>query len=114
MAAKKVAKKGVSKADNKGAGKGVKRAAKKSVKKAVSKSSKKSPTKSAPSSGTTALLPKGVSQPATRALATIGVTKVDQLTKHREADVAVLHGMGPKALGILKAELEATGKSFKP
>lgn len=73
-------------------------------KKAVGKSAK---------AAAPAIFPKGVSQPATRALATIGVTKVEQLVKHREADVAALHGMGPKALGILKAELEATGRSFR-
>ncbi|MEP6831759.1 MAG: hypothetical protein ABJB74_00135 [Gemmatimonas sp.] len=57
--------------------------------------------------------PAGVAQPAVRALASIGVTKLEQLAKHREADVAELHGMGPKALGILKAALKAQGKTFR-
>lgn len=57
--------------------------------------------------------PAGVAQPAVRALASIGVTKVEQLSKHRESDVAALHGMGPKALGILKTALKTQGKSFK-
>jgi hypothetical protein len=57
--------------------------------------------------------PNGVAQPAVRALASIGVTRVEQLSKHRESDVATLHGMGPKALGVLKMALKAQGKSFK-
>lgn len=59
------------------------------------------------------MFPAGVAQPAVRALASIGVTKVEQLSKHRESDVAALHGMGPKALGILKTALKTQGKSFK-
>ncbi|MEO7998402.1 MAG: DNA-binding protein [Gemmatimonadaceae bacterium] len=85
-------------------------AAKKSAGKSAKKSATKAVKKAIASEGAS---PKGVSQPATRALASIGVTKVDQLTKHRESDVAMLHGMGPKALGILKAELKSQGKSFK-
>ncbi len=47
--------------------------------------------------------PKGVSNPAKRALASVGVTELDQLTRFTEAELARLHGMGPKALGILTA-----------
>lgn len=84
------------------------------ARKSASKSAKKRVTKSAKKSAPPdTAFPKGVSQPAIRALASIGVTKVDQLAKHREPDVAMLHGMGPKALGILKAELKSLGKSFK-
>lgn len=54
--------------------------------------------------------PKGVSNPAKRALASVGVTELDQLTGFTEAELARLHGMGPKALGILKAALAERGK----
>ena len=56
--------------------------------------------------------PKGIAQPAVRALASIGVTQLAQVTNHREADLAKLHGMGPKALGALKAALAESGLSF--
>lgn len=56
--------------------------------------------------------PKGVSKPAQRALASVGVTRVDQLTRFTEAELMELHGMGPKALGILKDTLRAKGKSL--
>jgi hypothetical protein len=56
--------------------------------------------------------PKGVSNPAKRALASVGVTELDQLTRFTEAELARLHGMGPKALGILKAALAERGKAL--
>jgi len=56
--------------------------------------------------------PKGVSNPAKRALASVGVTELDQLTRFTEAELAKLHGMGPKALGILKAALAERGKAL--
>lgn len=57
--------------------------------------------------------PKGVAAPAIRALASVGVTKVEQLTKFTEKEIALLHGMGPKALGILKQTLKEKGLHFK-
>src|SRR5262245_1145133 len=56
--------------------------------------------------------PKGVSKPALRALASIGVTRLDQVTRFTEAELLALHGMGPKAIGIIKAALLARGKVF--
>ena len=53
-------------------------------------------------------LPK-IGAPATRALARIGVTKLDQLVKHSEGELAALHGLGPKAMKILKTELATRG-----
>lgn len=60
------------------------------------------------------LWPVGVSKPAQRALASAGYSSVDQLANAREADLAALHGMGPKALEILRESLKRQGKSFKP
>ena len=57
--------------------------------------------------------PKGVARPAQRALASVGVTSLDDLTRLTEAEVARLHGMGPKALGILKQALAEHGKTLK-
>lgn len=57
--------------------------------------------------------PKGVAKPAERALASAGYRNVDELEKAREADVAALHGMGAKALGILREALKQRGKSFR-
>jgi len=56
--------------------------------------------------------PKGVGQPAVRALASIGVTQLAQLAGVSEEELLKLHGMGPKALGALKAALAENGLSF--
>ena len=50
--------------------------------------------------------------PAHRALAGAGYTRLEQLTEVREAEIAALHGMGPKALGELRRALAARGLSF--
>jgi hypothetical protein len=47
-------------------------------------------------------LPK-IGAPATRALASIKVTRVAQLAKYTEAQLLELHGFGPRAIKILKA-----------
>lgn len=57
-------------------------------------------------------LPK-IGAPATRALIRAGYTTLKQLTRVTEAEVGQLHGMGPKALGILCEALKAEGLSFK-
>jgi len=50
-------------------------------------------------------LPK-ISAPATRALNAAGYVALRQLADVPRAELAKLHGMGPKALGILEAALE--------
>jgi len=55
-----------------------------------------------------------IGAPATRALEAAGYTSLKQLTKVSEAELGQLHGMGPKALGILREALKAKGWSFKP
>lgn len=57
--------------------------------------------------------PKGMSRPALRALLAAGFTEVSQLRSARESDLAALHGMGPRALELLRAALEERGKGFK-
>jgi predicted flap endonuclease-1-like 5' DNA nuclease len=57
-------------------------------------------------------LPKGIGKPALRALASVGISRLDQVTRLTESQLLALHGMGPKAIGIIKAALGAQGKSL--
>jgi hypothetical protein len=50
-------------------------------------------------------LPKGIGAPATRALIAAGYTSIDQLAGVPVADLAALHGVGPKALKIIEVAL---------
>lgn len=52
------------------------------------------------------------SKPAEQALVAAGYTRLEQLTHVTEADLLKLHGMGPKAVRILREALEAKGWSF--
>jgi hypothetical protein len=56
--------------------------------------------------------PPKLAKPAQRALAQAGYTRLEQLTQVTDAELAKLHGMGPKALGRLREALAAVGKSF--
>lgn len=56
--------------------------------------------------------PRGVAQPALRALARAGYRRLDDLAGVRESDLAKLHGIGPKALRALREALDKKGKSF--
>jgi uncharacterized protein YdhG (YjbR/CyaY superfamily) len=58
--------------------------------------------------------PRSIGNPARRALEHAGYTNLKELTKVSEAELGQLHGMGPKALGILRETLKAKGWSFKP
>ena len=57
--------------------------------------------------------PQGVSRPAQRALASVEITNVDQATRISESELKKLHGMGPKAIRAIKAELKRRGKALK-
>jgi predicted flap endonuclease-1-like 5' DNA nuclease len=59
------------------------------------------------------LFPSGVSGPALRALDSAGIRSLADLAKWSEPELARLHGMGPKALGVLKAALKARGDSLR-
>lgn len=54
-----------------------------------------------------------IGAPATRALSQEGYTTLKQLTKISEAELAQLHGVGPRAIRILHEALKAKGWSFK-
>ena len=59
-----------------------------------------------------AAFPLGLSGPALRALAHAGIGSMAQLLRHSEAELRVLHGMGPKAVRILKSALAQQGRRF--
>jgi predicted flap endonuclease-1-like 5' DNA nuclease len=48
-----------------------------------------------------------IGAPATRALNNAGYTHLEQLANVSEAELLKLHGMGPKAIRILRETLEA-------
>jgi hypothetical protein len=56
-------------------------------------------------------LPK-TSAPAQRALAGAGIATLAQLSNYSLAQIEQLHGMGPKAIGILRQALVANGLTF--
>lgn len=86
-----------------------KAAAKKSKRQMTSKATKIGQTKEAQSATS---WPKGVAKPAQRALSAAGYASVEELSTTTEAELAALHGMGPKALKILREALHSKGLSF--
>lgn len=57
-------------------------------------------------------LPK-IGAPATRALEGAGIRTLSQVALRRESELAALHGVGPKAIRLLKEALAAQGKTFR-
>jgi pimeloyl-ACP methyl ester carboxylesterase len=58
--------------------------------------------------------PAGIGAPARRALAAAGYTKLEQLTGVTESEIGQLHGVGPKALRLLRDTLACNGQGFAP
>lgn len=56
--------------------------------------------------------PRGIGAPATRALVAAGYNELTQLDKVPATELQKLHGMGPRALGILQGALEEIGLSL--
>lgn len=54
-----------------------------------------------------------IGAPATRALAGIGVTRLSQLTEHHAVDLRKLHGMGPRAITLLRQALAEQDLSLR-
>lgn len=52
-------------------------------------------------------LPK-ISAPALRALAAVGITSLADVRRSSLPDLAAMHGVGPKAIGLLREALEQT------
>ena len=57
-------------------------------------------------------LPAGLPNPARRALTRAGYTRLDQFTQVRESDLYRLHGIGAKAIGLLRVALAARGQGL--
>ena len=57
-------------------------------------------------------LPKGLSNPARRALAGAGIENIEQLAQHTEAEIKELHGIGPSAMDLLRSALASKGLTF--
>lgn len=59
-------------------------------------------------------LSRGIGRPATRALALKGYTALEQLTDVSERELLALHGVGPKAVRVLREALAEHGLAFAP
>ena len=57
-------------------------------------------------------LPRSIGAPATRALTAAGYTELSQLAGVPAAELAKLHGVGPKALRLLQEALQERGMSL--
>lgn len=57
-------------------------------------------------------LPK-LSAPAQRALASVGIMRLSDLSKFSEAGLLKLHGFGPSSIKPLKEAMTAAGIKFK-
>ena len=57
-------------------------------------------------------LPKAIGKPATRALLLAGISNLEQVSAHTESHLLELHGVGPRALKILRDALSATGRTL--
>jgi len=57
--------------------------------------------------------PRSIGNPAANALANVGITRLEQLTEHSEREILAMHGIGPKAVKILRETLAEKGLSFK-
>ncbi|MAT05989.1 MAG: DNA-binding protein [Acidimicrobiaceae bacterium] len=51
-----------------------------------------------------------IGAPATRALASIGVTRLDDVAGRTESELLALHGVGPKAIRLLNEALVERGR----
>lgn len=57
-----------------------------------------------------AAFPAGLPGPALRALSGAGIRSLGDLTRWTEADLAALHGMGPKSIRALRNALAESGR----
>jgi hypothetical protein len=57
--------------------------------------------------------PAGLAKPAHRALDRAGIASLSDLASRTEAQVAALHGMGPKVMAVLLRTLADEGLSFR-
>ncbi len=63
----------------------------------------------------TTSIPKGISQPAIRALTGAGYETLEDLAGASKAELLRLHGMGPKAIPVIQQALVERGlKPLRP
>ncbi|SNT49726.1 helix-hairpin-helix domain-containing protein [Rhodococcoides kyotonense] len=58
--------------------------------------------------------PKGTGRPAAGAFFAAGYRSLDDLAGQSESELAKLHGVGPKALRVVKAALQERGIDLEP
>jgi hypothetical protein len=58
-------------------------------------------------------LPAGLARPALRALASAGITRTADFERVTEAELAKLHGMGPKAIDLIRQALADARLTFR-
>jgi hypothetical protein len=56
--------------------------------------------------------PRAMGRPARQALEAAGYGRLEDLTRVREAELLRLHGVGPKAIRVLRETLKAKGWTF--
>lgn len=59
-------------------------------------------------------LPASMGKVARRELALQGLTRLDQFDGISESALLAIHGVGPKAIRILREELESRGAALRP
>lgn len=57
-------------------------------------------------------LEQNIGNPARNAIAVVGIIRLGQLTKISEKELLKLHGVGPKAVRLLREALAMRGLSF--
>ncbi|SFI50872.1 hypothetical protein SAMN02799624_01114 [Paenibacillus sp. UNC496MF] len=58
-------------------------------------------------------LPAGLSKPARRALANAGLTGLAQVARLSAGEFLALHGIGPKAVDLIREAMAVKGLGFK-
>ena len=57
-------------------------------------------------------VPPAIGRPATRAFAAAGYTRLEHFTRATEAELLRLHGVGPRAIRVLREALAERGWSY--
>ncbi|MEU6643137.1 hypothetical protein ABZ863_11355 [Saccharomonospora sp. NPDC046836] len=58
-------------------------------------------------------LPRAIGRPATQALTSAGITTLDQVTELTDAELLAMHGVGPKAVRVLRGAAPVSAKSVE-
>lgn len=69
-------------------------------------------TRQLPDDAFSADFPNAIGRPANAALVANGITTLDQVAAMTKQQLLAIHGVGPKAVRILEAELNKRGRSL--